>query len=222
MTKPLVLAAAASEELRRAIRHYEDERPGLGVELADLVEKVFHGLASGTIRPVTVPAFPSSLVSVASSSTGFPLPSSMPTSRTRSTSLPSPICAADPATGCRACPPESSADAALAPSRRGPLSSSCARSCCRPRIRRLASGLRRHTCTVHLSEAPRKAATRLGNFASSTTTRGGPKPQVEGAVVVARRWRHVRRAGQAVEPGAGGVERSRLRRRGCSAQDVIG
>jgi len=58
MSKPLVLAADASEELRRAIRHYEDERPGLGVELADLVEKVFHGLASGTLRPVTVPGLP--------------------------------------------------------------------------------------------------------------------------------------------------------------------
>jgi plasmid stabilization system protein ParE len=58
MSKPLILVDAASEELRRAIRHYEDERPGLGAELADLVEKVFRGLASGILRPVTVPGIP--------------------------------------------------------------------------------------------------------------------------------------------------------------------
>lgn len=58
MSKRLVLDDAASEELRRAIRRYEDDRPGLGLELADLVEQVFLGLANGTIRPVTVPGIP--------------------------------------------------------------------------------------------------------------------------------------------------------------------
>ncbi len=58
MSKRVVLVDAASEELRRAIRHYEDERPGLGDELADLIEEVFRGLAAGVLRPVPLPGIP--------------------------------------------------------------------------------------------------------------------------------------------------------------------
>ena len=58
MTKRLVLDEEAFEELQHAIDHYDAERAGLGVELADLVEEAFHALVNGTAAPVTIPGIP--------------------------------------------------------------------------------------------------------------------------------------------------------------------
>jgi toxin ParE1/3/4 len=61
VSKRIVVEPAAAEELRRAIRRYEDERVGLGAELADVVEAAFQALATGARRSVTVPWIPNEL-----------------------------------------------------------------------------------------------------------------------------------------------------------------
>ncbi len=55
MTKPVVVDDAATSELERGVRWYESEREGLGLELADEVERALLRIADGTTTITAVP-----------------------------------------------------------------------------------------------------------------------------------------------------------------------